>query len=93
MQESYVCRLLAMRLIKAGLCSGSSPFGTEEEPKAASVAAVVGSSKVGQTERHTYAFIFNVPCGTDALDHEKFVIRNGSLQLYAPVYILTCHAW
>lgn len=57
MQESYVGRLLAARLIKGGLCSGSSPFGTEEEPKAASVAAVVGSSKVGQTERHTEIYI------------------------------------
>lgn len=45
-------------------------FGTEEEPGAASVAAVVGSSKVGQTELHIYIFIFNVPCGTNALDHE-----------------------
>lgn len=48
-----VGRLLAVRLIKGGLCSGSSPFGSEEEPKAASVAAAVGSSKVGQTERRT----------------------------------------
>lgn len=57
MQESYGSCLLAVRLIKEGLCSGSSPFGTEEEPKAASVAAVAGSSKVGQTERHTEIYI------------------------------------
>lgn len=44
----------------------------------------------------TLKFIFNVPCGTDALDHEEFFISNDSLQLHAPVYILhcvTCHAW
>lgn len=51
--ESYGGRLLAAGLIKGGLCSGGGPFGAEEEPKAASVGAVVGSSKVGQTERHT----------------------------------------
>ncbi len=57
MQESHGSRLLAVRLIKGGLCSGSRPFGTREEPKAASVAAVVGSSKVGQTEQHTHIYI------------------------------------
>lgn len=48
---------MAMRLIKGGLCSSGSPIGTEEEPNAASVAVVVGSSKVGQTEQHTYIYI------------------------------------
>lgn len=43
-EMSYGIRLLAVRLIKGRLCSGSSPFGTEEEPKAASVTAVAGSS-------------------------------------------------
>lgn len=42
---------LAARLIKGRLCSVGGAFGAEEEPEAASVAAVVGSSKVGQTER------------------------------------------
>lgn len=45
--------VLAVRLIKGGLCTCGSPIGTEEEPKAASVAVVVGSSKVGQTEQYT----------------------------------------
>lgn len=53
MYDSYGGRLLAVGLFKDGLCSGSSPFGAEEEPKAASVAAAVGSCKVGQTEQHT----------------------------------------
>lgn len=54
-RSSSGCRLLAARLIKGRLCGGSGPFGSEEEPQAASVAAVVGSSKVGQTERiHLY---------------------------------------
>lgn len=50
-QQSSGCRLLAARLIKGRLCSVGGAFGAEEEPEAASVAAVVGSSKVGQTER------------------------------------------
>lgn len=54
---SYGSLLLAVRLIKGRLCSGSSPFGTDEEPKAASVAAVAGSYKVGQTKQHTEIYI------------------------------------
>lgn len=50
-QQSSGCRLLAARLIKGRLCSVGGAFGAEEEPEAASVAAVVGSSKVGQSER------------------------------------------
>lgn len=50
------CLLLA-RLIKEELCSGWSPFGAGRETKAASVAALFKSSRVGQTEQHTEIYI------------------------------------